>query len=363
MTPALALSLAKGYVMIKTLDIKNFRCFEKVHIPNLKRINVIVGTNASGKTALLEAIYLAGGAQPDLNFKLRTWRGLGGAIRISTDLASHHDLWKDLFHKFDETKPPTISFRGTSAFTRTLTIFFSPSKERVIPVNSTQEGTQATVPLVFQWTKGTKTIGVSRIEVVNGEFKISGAGIPIGASFYTSAQAIEPLSTADRFSNLKKRGKEMPVVDFIKNMFSFIDRVDVDTHHGLPMLHAYIKSLPEAIPLGFVSAGINKLVAILVDVINFGHGIVLLDEVENGFYYETMPEIWMHLFKLSSDNGTQIFASTHSLEALRNILPAIKGHEEDFCLLRTKMENGKCIVRRIEGADFEAAIEEGVEVR
>ena len=44
-----------GYRMIKTFTMKRFRGFKDLKIDDLRRINVIVGPNATGKTALLEA--------------------------------------------------------------------------------------------------------------------------------------------------------------------------------------------------------------------------------------------------------------------------------------------------------------------
>jgi len=48
-----------GYQVINEIDIRRFRCFEHLHISECKRVNVIVGDNGVGKTALLEAIFLA----------------------------------------------------------------------------------------------------------------------------------------------------------------------------------------------------------------------------------------------------------------------------------------------------------------
>ena len=44
--------------MLDSLHIKNFRCFEDLTIPSLGRVNLIVGKNNSGKSTLLEAVYL-----------------------------------------------------------------------------------------------------------------------------------------------------------------------------------------------------------------------------------------------------------------------------------------------------------------
>ena len=41
------------------IDITNFRCFEDLVVPLRPDVNVFVGVNASGKTAILDAIAIA----------------------------------------------------------------------------------------------------------------------------------------------------------------------------------------------------------------------------------------------------------------------------------------------------------------
>lgn len=43
--------------MLQSIEIENFRCFEKTAISGFEQINLITGKNHSGKTALLEAIF------------------------------------------------------------------------------------------------------------------------------------------------------------------------------------------------------------------------------------------------------------------------------------------------------------------
>ena len=44
--------------MLRDLTIQNYRCFQEFQIDDLARVNLIVGGNNTGKTSLLEAIYL-----------------------------------------------------------------------------------------------------------------------------------------------------------------------------------------------------------------------------------------------------------------------------------------------------------------
>jgi predicted ATP-dependent endonuclease of OLD family len=53
---------------ISSIDIENFRCFKKLRVEGLASVNLIVGANNSGKTALLEAIEAV--VSPDSPFLL-----------------------------------------------------------------------------------------------------------------------------------------------------------------------------------------------------------------------------------------------------------------------------------------------------
>ena len=44
--------------MLRDLTIQNYRYFKDFQIEDLARVNLIVGMNNSGKTSLLEAVYL-----------------------------------------------------------------------------------------------------------------------------------------------------------------------------------------------------------------------------------------------------------------------------------------------------------------
>ncbi|MBR8836809.1 MAG: AAA family ATPase [Stigonema ocellatum SAG 48.90 = DSM 106950] len=44
--------------MLRTLRIENFRCFQAFELQQLGKLNLLVGTNNSGKTSILEAVQL-----------------------------------------------------------------------------------------------------------------------------------------------------------------------------------------------------------------------------------------------------------------------------------------------------------------
>jgi AAA15 family ATPase/GTPase len=132
---------------------------------------------------------------------------------------------------------------------------------------------------------------------------------------------------------------------------------------GSAMLYASVNYLAEKIPVGMLSGGISKLLSLLLAIAAKRQSVVLIDEIENGFYHTRMPHIWRTLLDLCKSYEVQIFASTHGLECLQAIAEAAKGKEDQFCLLRTVKENGKCVVKQFAGQQFIGAIQDDIEVR
>ena len=98
--------------MVDTVTIRNFRSFDEAKIEDLRRVNVLVGENGSGKTALLEAIFMAGGVSPEIAMRTRSWRGSETAAFQGSQEDLYEALWGDLFHKFQSNSRPLATGRG-----------------------------------------------------------------------------------------------------------------------------------------------------------------------------------------------------------------------------------------------------------
>ena len=60
--------------MISSLHIEGYRGFDKFEMTDLGRVNLLVGTNNSGKTSVLEAIYLPISAGDPVSLWQLLWR-------------------------------------------------------------------------------------------------------------------------------------------------------------------------------------------------------------------------------------------------------------------------------------------------
>ncbi len=55
--------------------------------------------------------------------------------------------------------------------------------------------------------------------------------------------------------------------------------------------------------------------------------ILLIDEIENGLYYEGLEDYWRGLFAVLEDQDVQFFATTHSQECMEAAHRAAKARE------------------------------------
>ncbi len=48
----------------------------------------------------------------------------------------------------------------------------------------------------------------------------------------------------------------------------------------------------DLLPIPMVGEGMNRLLSIAVAIANTEHGVVLIDEIENGLHYSVMTKVW-----------------------------------------------------------------------
>src|ERR1700730_1539599 len=116
-----------GYLMINGIEIRNFKCFEHLKIDSCQRINVIVGDNGSGKTALLEAVFWALGSNSDLAIRYRQQRGLDGSFN-GPPRRIEEAIWRDYFYNGQWDKTINIELTGSGPESRSVKLFRGPSQ-------------------------------------------------------------------------------------------------------------------------------------------------------------------------------------------------------------------------------------------
>lgn len=353
--------------MISQFDIKNFRCFKKLNQRGLKRFNFIVGESGTGKTALLEALFLGAAGNPEIWFRLRRWRGLGeGPMQINVR-ENYEALFRDLFFGFDQATGANIKMWDSSSGKRELEIYYERSAAYTLPLNDQEKEASAFAidPIHFKWDSEGE-VSHSKVEIRNGALYMAGSA-KVYPLFLISPRTFSGRDNAQFYSNLSRRRRAGPVLDAIRSIFTDVEDLALELVAGEPQLHVSIPSLDEKLPLGDLSGGLSKYVEIVLAILTNPNGAILIDEIENGFYYKNMSGLLRNIVSLCDIHNVQLFATTHSYEFLQVMSEAIsasKKGSEDFALLRLEKSGGKpAAITNIAGESYEAAMKESFEVR
>jgi Fe-S cluster assembly ATPase SufC len=349
--------------MVQGLRIKNFRCFEQLDLNDLRRFNLVVGQNGSGKTALLECLYLLSGVSPELYFGTRYWRGLGERVQLSTDRGQYESVFRALFFELDTRRVVEAELLDPNHGRRSLRIFYEGNHVLSLPLGPQAVSSLGIKPITFRWQGFSGKVFTSRVEIVENQLRMPTFDEPYPGVFLTPGALLNPEDTANRFSELSKRKMAGPVIEALQHLFPQVEDLSLEVESGTNMLFASVNYLDRKVPVGVLSAGISKLLSLLIAIAEKRDGMVLLDEMENGLYFEAMPQVWAAVVGLCRSNNVQLFVTTHSSECLRALLPEVKRAPDEFCLLRAGRYRNKNIIEFVEGTALEAALEQRVEVR
>jgi hypothetical protein len=349
----------EGGQVIRSLEIDNFRCFRSSRLDDIRRFNILTGVNGSGKTAFLESIFVAGGGSPEIYLRTNAWRGKD---IIGVTPATLLPLFEDFFYQFDSTAGLRIRFRESSGDEREVRIAVSPSGVIKLPFDSKAAEVSLSRDLKFTWKTPKGTID-SKVEVGPEGLRIPQPEDVFTIAFLNQLTAGGAKDNADRWSSLAEKNMEGPVQAAVSRVFPQVEGLTVLTPQGVGMIHASVRGVARKVPLGLVSAGVNKFVSMLVSIAWAAHGVVLIDEIENGLYHKLFPQIWKEVSEFARENKTQLFAATHRKEFLEAIAPVVDEGDKDYSLLRMEKQNGEVRISRFAGRQFAGAIERGFEIR
>lgn len=364
-----------GYIMIDQVIINNFRCFQKLEVPNLKKVNLLVGKNSSGKSAFLEAIFLSSSSlAAQTSIQLRSIRRMGNLLVSPVDSQSYRGLWEDLFFNFNDNKKLSIKISGSpNSDSRTLSIEYSGSQVQELPFGKqpsiapgSPQQAGAWPQIEFTWKRHDHQAVVSRPKLTSTGLQFEPANASYFQSiWYTPGAGELPEENAKRFAELDKRGDGD--IDLVKSKvckeFPFIEDLSILYQAGLPMMFARVENKERKMPVALLSDGINRLLGICLSLAYYKGGTVLIDQFEDGFHHGLLPSIWSSIYGLASEFKVQLFVSTHSRECLESLLPTMRGHEDDFCLLKATRNDDGCDIKSLAGSYLESALEQDFEVR
>jgi predicted ATPase len=356
--------------MYQRIELENLRGIDHLSCDGLRRINLIVGKNNAGKTTLLEAFFLLGGAtNPFAATILGQLRGqqLG---KVSPD-----PLWRPLFRGMDPQFPIRIAGNWKPEHANRMLEIEAVRVARFAdsPDSSATCAGQAAVTQDF-------AIGGLRMKyrpagrpeiVTTATFDPSRGAIDAASkdrndfvkTTFLSARAYSSIMhDARQFSYLLKVKREQDVLDALRLIEPRIERIEVISDPDGSNVYVDI-GLDSLVPLAVCGEGFARLFSIVVELAVSRGGVLLIDEIDNGLHYSVMDQLWLLLGKLAEKHDVQVIGTTHNEDLLRSSLRAFKHEPESLSLLRIDLIDGRHSIVDYDEDSRMAILEEHFEVR
>lgn len=360
------------YRMLNSIDISNFRSFEKERLTGFKTINIIVGPSASVKTALLEAMRMALAGTPTVAYQLGASRGVLAGIPFNPSREVFESAWSSLFFDFQIDRTISFLVRDSKSHAASLKIYFDEKRPVTPSIQETAYPglpvlTSTIVPVAFErlsFTGDASTLyGTVNPQQQGSLLLEQGPEIGTATQFFAANWQTNAPQVAAWYSQLRINNRGADIPGIVREQFADIEDLTTEAPHNVASIYASMKYRSKKIPVSLVSSGLNKFIALMVAIRTFRGGVLLVDEIENGIFYKMFPAFWRALHSFAVDNQTQLFLSTHSWECLKAASELIEKHEDDFTLVQVAQYHGCSSAVVVSGREAGAAIEEGIEVR
>lgn len=297
--------------MIEGITINNFRGIHKCRIDGLSQVNLFFGKNNCGKSSLLEAVFLVcGQSNPLLPASINAMR--------TYNRISEQDI-RYFFYKMDISKEISISTYG--------------GQERHLDISAFQQMSNVDVNNVS--TELLHQYGLKmRFSTNEGEYNSE-------VQYDThDPNKIEQKSQVDsryveklKCMYLSPRYDSNASLEGLQNIY--LNKDEEFLAAALKLLEPAAKDpvfienvmlvdvgLSQRIPINLMGDGIRKIVSFLTSIYACRGGVVLFDELSNGFHHSVMKPMWDIVIRAAVKNDVQVFATTHDEDSIRGFQQA-----------------------------------------
>lgn len=348
--------------MFHNIEINRFRGIKYSKIEGLKQINLFFGKNNCGKSSLLDAIFLISGiSNPKLPLNvniIRNYRRLEPS-----------DMKLD-FYSLDMSSP--IVIKAENDETRELQISVVESSSSKVNLLGEDNNVASTdldnkYGLVLKYKVDEQAYESSIIMSHSSNNSLEQRiKMPAHYKEKLTCRYLNPkydfTTSIDGLVDVIKNKDEAFIVNALRLIEPNIKDFVLSQNEVLVDI-----GLDKRIPINMMGDGARKILSILTSIYECKNGIVLIDELSNGFHYSVMKGVWRAIVSVAKKNNVQIFATTHDLDSIKGLRDAAMSGEEYndsivcFKLQRTADYELKSYTYSLDSVDY--SLTQEIEIR
>lgn len=339
--------------MIKAIRINSYRNLEGVKLENLGLMNIIVGENNTGKTSLLESINLIKDENVLKNLIDGTrWREY--RMTYLHEFRRNYELYHSVLNSFDlrQGSNKFLSVDFDTDFGEYSVGMKGVEFEGVVNTeNIPQDMLAKDVAYLGEehlsfngldgiyWYNGI-TAQVEFTEMDPYRLKRVKTGVAIPVEYISPVTYYLESMNYKNLNQVIKDGYKELLLDLLQGFDNNIYDLNIILDGNKPKVYLSNSEL-EMVPLSLFGDGVKKALTVAASIICNRHGIILIDEIEIGIHKKALVNFFRWIMAAGKMCDTQIFATTHSIEAIDALLETVDEDMETDEIVAYRLETDK----------------------
>jgi predicted ATPase len=353
--------------MISSVKINGYRAFAEFEMANLGRVNLVVGRNNTGKTSILEGLYiLASGNNPSALWHVLARRG-EQVLPEATNRAMQAEA--DVSHLFYGHEIAA----GTELSLSTINDKPSRSLKYRIDEAKPEEHPQLFAPLADEGLAGSRLalwvsgrpdfampplplsrVGSLRVETLQQYINLRVPKVEVGTAQFITTESLSIAQILQLWNAIVLTPNEDRIIKALQILEKRIERI-AQVQIGMIQYPGAGFSLPsrggffvrlagdeKRIPIGSFGDGIWRMLAIVVALVQAKDNLLLVDEIDTGLHYTVMADMWKLVREAAQLFNVQVFATTHSYDCIHSLATICEADREtDSKVTIQRIEVGK----------------------
>ncbi len=369
--------------MLSSLYIKNYRNLKELRINSLGRVNLITGKNNTGKSTILEAIaiYATKGDLIQL-YQLMGERGENFRqidtnknateinMRAFSSLFTNRDGFENgnsIYIGNDEksSSDKSVSIRFVRYFEEIQTDKNGGIlKRNIIAQGNETEKDLANYQVGIEIKVGSESyiLSLDKERPYRFSYRVFGADTNIQ---FIRTRNIDKGINGLLWDSITLTEREKYVIEALKiieintNGIAFIEE-----NPGERTAKIKLSNSPNILPLLSMGDGINRILTIILALVNSDNGFLLIDEFENGLHYTVQEKLWEIIFNLSQKLNVQVFVTTHSEDSISSFEKTLNSQEKvNGNLIRLDNIDGNIKQVEFDKKELKIATDNDIEIR